>query len=320
MNKKIKSNYEALAQSTGLRFDTEGGALYGERGAFQVTVSAVDANHPYLFVVMISAQRPGGVLTKEECRQFQKENKPVANLGQNGYLIRMSLKATTNQSKLLENLNASLNALVNFLRASGFQNCCQTCGKPESDVCCVSGSYAHLCPDCFASVQQNKTMDYSRKQRKNENILGGIVGALLGTLLGVLCIIILSQLGYVAALSGVVMAVCTLKGYELLGGKLTKKGIVISIILMLVMTYVGDQIDWAIMISRELQLDFVASFQAFPFFLQQQIIPAASYWGNLALLYLFLLLGAVPTVINTLKNQKNEGNIYRLGRTPQNLE
>ena len=58
--------------------------------------------------------------------------------------------------------------------------------------------------------------------------MGGVVGALIGSLLGAASIILLSQLGYVAAISGVIMAVCALKGYELLGGKLTKKGVIIS--------------------------------------------------------------------------------------------
>ena len=57
------------------------------------------------------------------------------------------------------------------------------------------------------------------------------------------------QLGYVAAISGAIMAVCALKGYELLGGKLTKKGVIISVVIMIVMTYVGDRVDWAITVS-----------------------------------------------------------------------
>lgn len=68
--------------------------------------------------------------------------------------------------------------------------------------------------------------------QKTENLAGGIAGALIGSLLGVVCIVLLSQLGYVAAISGVLMAVGVLKGYEKLGGKLTKKGIVISMIIM----------------------------------------------------------------------------------------
>lgn len=40
---------------------------------------------------------------------------------------------------------------------------------------------------------------------KKENLVGGVVGALIGSLLGVASIVLLSQLGYVAAISGVIM-------------------------------------------------------------------------------------------------------------------
>ena len=60
------------------------------------------------------------------------------------------------------------------------------------------------------------------------------------------------------------MAICTLKGYEFLGGKLSTKGIVASIVLMLVMTYVGNQLEWAIVVTRELGYDFLYSFQLVP--------------------------------------------------------
>ena len=151
--------------------------------------------------------------------------------------------------------------------------------------------------------------------QRRENPIGGFVGALLGTLIGVVCIILLSQLGYVAAISGVIMAVCALKGYELLGGKLSKKGIVISLILMLVMTFVGDRIDWAIIVSRGLELDLISSFRSISLLMEERIIEPSSYWGNLILLYLFLLLGAIPTIISTLKNAQNQGKIYRLGQS-----
>ena len=62
------------------------------------------------------------------------------------------------------------------------------------------------------------------EQKKRENVPAGIVGAFLGSLIGVACAVLIGQLGYVASVSGLVMAVCALKGYELLGGSLTKKG------------------------------------------------------------------------------------------------
>ena len=49
--------------------------------------------------------------------------------------------------------------------------------------------------------------------KKRENVLAGIVGAFLGSLIGVACIVIVGQMGYVASICGLVMAVCSLKGY-----------------------------------------------------------------------------------------------------------
>ena len=72
-------------------------------------------------------------------------------------------------------------------------------------------------------MRSDIAMNAQQTAQKKENIVGGIVGALLGSLLGMLSVLILSQLGYVAALSGVIMAVCVLEGYEMLGGKLTKR-------------------------------------------------------------------------------------------------
>ena len=49
-------------------------------------------------------------------------------------------------------------------------------------------------------------ISYNYGAGKPENVLAGVVGALLGCLLGVGCIVLLGQLGYVAALSGIVLA------------------------------------------------------------------------------------------------------------------
>ena len=51
------------------------------------------------------------------------------------------------------------------------------------------------------------------EEKKRENVPAGIVGAFLGSLIGVACAVLIGQLGYVASISGLVMAVCALKGY-----------------------------------------------------------------------------------------------------------
>lgn len=143
--------------------------------------------------------------------------------------------------------------------------------------------------------------------KKSENPIAGAVGAFLGSLLGVACIILVGQLGYVASISGVVIAVCTLKGYEILGGVLSRKGIVISCLLMVLMTYVGYQADLALQLARIVEVDFFSAFQGIGTLLDEGYLPSGTYWGGLIMLYMFTLLGAVPTILSTLRKRQEVG-------------
>lgn len=89
----------------------------------------------------------------------------------------------------------------------GFQPCCSMCGQEAETSGYRAGlSYMHLCESCGSQMRGSLLNAAQNKAAKKENIVGGIVGAIPGSLVGVL------------------------KGYELLGGKLTRKGVVISVI------------------------------------------------------------------------------------------
>ena len=122
-----------------------------------------------------------------------------------------------------------------------------------------------------------------------------------------------------AAISGVVMAICVLKGYEVLGGKASKKGIVISVIIMLVMTWVGDRLDWAIIIYKELSqyadvnITIFDCYRMIPDMLSEGYMDMSNYITNLVMIYAFLLLGMIPTVKGFINDKKNENRMIRIG-------
>lgn len=181
----------------------------------------------------------------------------------------------------------------------------------------MAGVPSLLCDSCYQQQDSMKEQARQEMERKPENVLAGIVGALLGSVLGAACIVLLEQLGYVAALSGIVLAICTLKGYELLSGRLSTRGIVIACVLMLVMTYVGDRLDWAITVAKYFEVSFTDAYRAIPYLIQEEAIEAGDYIGNLLQLYLFTLIGAVPTIIGSLKNRKLANVTYRMqGKSP----
>ena len=140
------------------------------------------------------------------------------------------------------------------------------------------------------------------RENPRDNVIAGTVGAFLGSLIGVACIVILSKLGYVSAVSGLVMAVCAIKGYALLGGKLTKRGAVISGLFILVMTYVATKLCFALAVMEVAteEVSFFLIYQSIGLFLEDSELRRI-FLGELALQYLFTLVGGIPTLISSLR-------------------
>lgn len=151
------------------------------------------------------------------------------------------------------------------------------------------------------------------QDEKKENAAAGIVGGLLGSLIGVVVIVLLGQLGYIAVISGLIMGFCTLKGYEKLGGRLSKKGIVLSVIIMIIMVWIGTRLDWAIYLQREVFTE-ETPFTVFAYLdaaLEQLSAEGEdvfrSYYAELAEQYLFSALGAVYVIFNTVRGNGKKG-------------
>lgn len=316
---KATDNYEALAVAVGLRYDRTNNVIYGQRDGFDLMIYAEDSRYPYLLTIHTAAKRFDAMgLSKEEKKEFVKSLKNIMSLRQEGNQIIATQRAVNKQEKLRAALGEEIGSLIAFLRAKGYAPCCSICGQnvPVSGFR-AGGAYTHLCPDCESRTRGIMMDSNQEVQQKKENLVGGIVGALLGSLVGVLCIILLSQLGYVAALSGAVMAVGVLKGYELLGGKISKKSVVICVVIMLVMTYVGDRLDWAIMLQRaaggSYGMNIFDWYRMVPTMITAETIEMSTYVMNLVLIYVFLLLGAVPTLRSKVKERQDYGSMVKIG-------
>lgn len=132
--------------------------------------------------------------------------------------------------------------------------------------------------------------------KKTENIVAGLVGAFLGSLIGVACIVLLGQLGIVAAVSGLVMAACAVRGYAWFSGAMSRKGAVLVCVLTVVMIYVANRVEFAVRIADWAQVDVFTAFRSIDDLLEAGYLRKNAYWGNLAMLSLFTLLGAVPAL------------------------
>ena len=316
---KITENYKKLASGIGFTYDEFTNTIYGEKNGYELLIYATDQRYPYLFTISTSARSANVTLGKEEISLFKKSVAPAVAMTQKDSLITVTNKNQTNQNKLPSDVAYTVEALTAFLRERDFMPCCQTCGTSTQTVgFMLETARLHLCADCVAKAKSENEVKAQKRQQKNVNIIGGIIGAVLGSLIGVACIVILGMLGYVAALSGIVMAFCTLKGFDKLGGKLTVPGIIISCVIMVAMTYFGNRLDWAIEISQAIkeyydyEVSVFEAFQAVPS-LVEELDGMRDYIASFLQQMLFVVVGAVPTIISITREQRNVNRVAQIG-------
>lgn len=141
---------------------------------------------------------------------------------------------------------------------------------------------------------------------KQENMLAGIAGALIGGIIGGAAIMLVGQLGLISAIGGVILAFCTLKGYELPGKKWSKRGILACILIMLIVPYLADRVSWALEIVKVSEELFGSRWLFGDAFLYvhavvKEVGAEAEYWKDLLFIYAFTALGAYTAIKQTIK-------------------
>lgn len=99
-----------------------------------------------------------------------------------------------------------------------------------------------------------------------DNIFLGVLGAIFGALVGSFLWILIGQIGFIAGIAGYAIVYCSIKGYGILGKSVSKRGIVICVVLSLGMVIVAEYVSLGITIYRELQAEYyVTILDAFKF-------------------------------------------------------
>lgn len=313
MSTKYMNALEDIANQLGLSFHKEMETIYGDYNRYRIVL--IPSNETQTFTLKLSLNQSGELPDSELAKQVVGESKVIKNCQVQGHQVLYHLKAGR-MTKVTtgENLKEALTIITDFLQAEDFSSCCQDCGTEGTESFYnVSGVPTICCEDCFIQYSEAIAASEQAEGEKQENFLAGLVGGLLGSLLGVGAIILFGQLGFVSALSGIIMAVCSLKGYELLGGKLTGKGIIGTSIVMAIMVYVGTRLDWSISIASVVpEVDFLTAFRLFPELLREGFIDAGTFYWDLTLVYIFTAVGAIPTIIGMRKSKQAQRESYRM--------
>lgn len=170
---------------------------------------------------------------------------------------------------------------------------CNHCGTPLAEG-------ATVCGVCGTTVQIANPAQVPARERVGLGILGALIGALIGGA----SIVILSRLGFIAAISGVLIAFCTLKGYELLAKKLSKTGIIICIVLLVITPFAAYNLELVWQFYSELKSYGMTLADSVPFLTELMRDDAEllrMYLSELGMLYAFVALGAFSIIRNALR-------------------
>ena len=151
-------------------------------------------------------------------------------------------------------------------------------------------------------------------ENTKENVVAGIVGAFLFALVGGVLWFVIYLLGFIAGISGLVGAVCAIKGYSVFAKKESTKGIVISVIIALLVIVIAwyfclayDVYDAHKMWYEAGDIDYMISYfeavQISHYYLAEPEI-APAYFGDLGIGLLFCVVGGGSYVVNKIKNAK----------------
>ena len=294
---------DTLLRQDGLSMARDGTTYCGTRGEYTFLLLAAGNE------LIVSVLRGGENPEKEDFRDFVKARPELSGCKTAGTRVTFSLRPGATAKSCAEKIHTLLPELLLFLHENGYENCCEISRAVGATVGCMTGGVPRLiAPMLFTELSRKAEQNERVQAEAPEDIGRGILGALIGGLIGAAVIVLIGQLGYVAALSGMVLGYCTIGGYRRGAGKLSAIGIAVSVVVMLLAVYLGNRTDIAIAAVKELDLTFG---QAFAW--MHELVDTDAYRNNLITLYLFSAIGAVPAAFNAHKLAREKGRVYRIG-------
>jgi len=216
------------------------------------------------------------------------------------------------KSKTIEKLQTLIRDFVDFLESHHFVQVCGYSGQ-EGPVSLyqLGESIFIINEESYQFLKSNLQIEMDSYHSQKENVLLGTIGALLGALIGGAVALFIARLGYVAVAAGLVLGICTIKGYEMFARKLSRKGILISVVLMVVTVFLVNQIDLAMEVVAQLGVEFAYAFRVVNELIASGEYPD-NYFFNLGMLAVFTLVGAGISISSVWSSHKTKGIVRKI--------
>lgn len=296
-------------QQIGLTVDKSHDVAYGVVGGYKFIVNFLSQQRQYTIMTTVKNDSDENAIM--QYLESINQQAFVNWTNYNNHVVMINLK---NDKKLtVYEIQNMIQSLASQLTQLGYVQCCRHCGEAVAvDACSINGNNDMACTGCVSHFADNQT------PLKEVNLPLGIVGALAGSIIGVLVWVIIYRMGFVAGITGFIMAVCCFKGYGMLGGRIDNKGIWIAVITSIVMLAVAEMIAVAFEIQGAMtdvyaiELSLTEAFRMIPLFLEDSEFLGAVI-SDLGAGYVFMAVASFSYIRNIHRRVRHEGVVERLG-------
>ncbi|MCM1125751.1 MAG: hypothetical protein NC429_04695 [Lachnospiraceae bacterium] len=308
MYKKVKK----FALASGLTVEEKAGIAYGNFNGYFIVIHqdpATPARHTIQLWVKPGSMTPVPAVV-DFVNQCPDKFRYLNTASYSGTKIIAEFWGTGFKwgSEYTPCIESFLKELTSYCQSNQLIPCCESCGGDLGlSLYQIEAGEHVLCSSCYANTADRIHQRMNQEAQKgNGNIIGGIAGALLGSLIGVILWVLVYQLGYISALVGAVMVICSLKGYEMLGGRLNILGIVISCVVSALMLLFAEQACLAIDLYRALDgmVSIFGSFASVPSLLLSEPEILTPVVFELIMGYVLMAVGAAGTIHQTYKKNR----------------
>ena len=297
----------SIATDLGLQFDGEARVMYGEREGFLLVIEGAQTKNVFTISLSVKQGSEGDLIEDSEIlwNELKEQSKAINAISSDGYLTSIVVKGGMIKGKAVETLWTAIQDIVDFLLNHQFVQVNAETGEEGPIGLYQIGDAIFLIDDATFRAYQAEVQDtVEAYEARKENFLLGIVGAVIGVLIGGAVALLVARLGYVSVLAGIALGFCTIKGYEILGKKLTKKGVVVSAVLMILTVFLVNQLDNVLFFMDEYALPFDVTWGLFNEETFKGNVPE-NYFLELGKLAVFTLGGAWISVQSALEGKKN---------------
>ena len=290
--------------------------ISGTCRGFYVTVNTTE-NGMYCFKISAHSDNdPGNAALRDFAESRKNASKQIQSVQVSNNCITIVSTRTFLIKKVPAHLNEAIMPIIDYLANNCYISGCMQCGTQTSPVDCydINGTHHYLCSDCVSKVEGDLANRQQEILSKKSKLVPGIVGALLGSLIGCVVYFFIWQVGYIAAIAGLVTAICAFKGYELLGGVLDKKGVIVCVLVIIFSVFLANQLVWAYdaySVYKEDGVDFFTCFRVINQIIDEADL-TAQYYGDLAIAYVMTILGSFRSIVNVFKSSTGSYKVKKM--------